>query len=153
MDLEKGTHCKYQIRYHIVWRVKYGREVLYGEREKYLTSVFQRIAQNYDYSLEAVGADIDHVHLFIGAHPAIAPAKLIQVLKSISAREMFKRYPILKQFLWGGALWSIGYYIRTVSDGPLEQVIRAYVKTQQKKTSKGYQLRLVPLVTTTELAP
>lgn len=113
----------------------------------------QQIAEKYEYQLEAVGVDKNHIHIFVGAHPAIAPARLIQTIKSISAREMFRRYPEIKKYLWGGALWSIGYYIRTVSDGPLEHVIKNYVKHQHIQGEKGYQLRLVPLDTTTELAP
>lgn len=92
--------------------------------------------------------DDDHLHVFAGAHPAIAPAKLIQVMKSISAREMFLKYPEIKRFLWGGALWAIGYHVRTVSDGPLDVVIKKYVEEQNqliKSTrKKRYQLKLVP---------
>lgn len=67
---------------------------------------------------------------------------------------MFKKYPEVKKFLWGGAFWSIGYYVRTVSDGPIEDVIKKYVEEQNEKRRqknkksgqrfKPYQLRLVP---------
>ena len=113
-------------------------------RVKYLKEVFSTIAENYDYTLVAVGTDEDHLHIFIGAHPEIAPAKLIQTLKSISARKMFVAFPDLKQYLWGGALWRIGYYVRTVSDGPLETTIKEYVNQQGKTVKKGNQLKLVP---------
>lgn len=87
--------------------------------------------------------------MFAGAHPAVAPAKLIQVIKSITARELYKKYPEIKRFLWGGAVWAIGYYVRTVSDGPLDHVIKKYVNKQGQmdKTNKKrrrYQLKLVP---------
>ena len=90
------------------------------------------IGSRYDFNIEAVGTDINHVHVFAGAHPAISPASIVQVIKSISAKEMFKKYPDIKKFLWGGSLWSIGYFIRTVSDGPLEKVVKKYVENQGK---------------------
>ena len=143
----QGAHCRYQIRYHIVWKVKYSRHVLFGERVKFLKQIILNIAERYEYTIEAVGIDDNHVHVFAGAHPAIAPAKLIQVLKSISAREMFRRFPQIKHYLWGGALWAIGYYVRTVSDGPLDKVIKKYVEKQggsfKTTQKKKYQLRLV----------
>ena len=148
MKLEEGYHCRYQIRYHCVWKVKYSRKILFGERIKYLKQVIKEIAERYDYIVEAVGTDESHVHVFAGAHPAVSPAKLIQVIKSITARELFKKYPEIKQFLWGGAIWAIGYYIRTVSDGPLDHVIKKYIDEQNqviKSTRKRrYQLKLVP---------
>lgn len=149
MELREGSHCRYQIRYHIVWKVKYSRHILFGPRVTFLKKLLGEIANRYEYVLEAVGTDENHVHIFAGAHPAVAPAKLVQTLKSISARELFKQYPDIKQYLWGGALWAIGYYVRTVSDTPLEKVIKKYVheqgmKHKKDKTKKPYQLKLVP---------
>lgn len=149
MDLEKGTHCRYQIRYHIVWSVKYGHEILFGDRINFLKHILEEIACRYEFVVEAVGTDKNHVHVFAGAHPAKSPASIIQTMKSISAREMFKKYPDIKRFLWGGALWSIGYYVRTVSDGPLEGVIKKYVENQGKVWNAveefgQLELKLVP---------
>ena len=148
MRVDEGSHCRYQIRYHVVWKVKYSRKILFGQRVTFLKRLIHDIALRYDYTVEAIGLDEDHLHLFVGAHPAIAPAKIAQVMKSITARELFKRYPEIKQFLWGGAMWAIGYYIRTVSDGPLNTVIEKYVKEQDKIVKstrhRRYQLKLVP---------
>jgi len=147
MEIQVGNHCKYQIRYHIVWKVKYSREILHGGRVKYLKKILEEIGERYEYEIEAVGTDENHMHVFVGAHPQISPAQLAQRLKSISAREMFREYPEIRRYLWGGAMWAIGYYVRTVSDGPLDKVIKKYVDEQGKAMkSKGtnYQLRLVP---------
>ena len=46
---------------------------------------------------------------------------------------MFKKYQEIRKYLWGGAMWAIGYYIRTVSDGPLDKVIKKYVEEQGKE--------------------
>ena len=147
MDVQVGAHCRYQIRYHVVWGVKFRRKILLANRSQYLKRVLEEICQAYDWELEAMGTDEDHVHVFVGAHPKTAPAMLVQTLKSKSARAVFAEFPEVKQFLWGGALWSVGYYIRTVSDGPLEGIIKAYVEqqgTHRPTRAKPYQLKLVP---------
>ena len=88
----------------MVWKVKYSRKILFGERIRYLKKLIYEIAERYEYTIEAVGVDENHLHVFAGAHPAIAPAKLIQVIKNITAKEMFIKYPEIKRFLWRGAL-------------------------------------------------
>ena len=149
MKLDEGSHCRYQIRYHLVWKVKYSRHLLFGSRIKFLKQLILEIAERYEYTIEAVGVDDNHLHVFAGAHPSVAPAKIVQVIKSITARELFKTYPEIKQFLWGGAMWAIGYYVRTVSDGPLDKVIKEYVEDQELQKSdrrgkkKSYQLKLI----------
>ncbi len=160
MELQIGSHCKYKIRYHIVWGVKYARRLLFGPRVTFLKKVLEEIGERYDYTIEVVGVDKSHVHVFAGAHPTVPPAKLIQVLKSISAKRMFEQFPDIKRFLWGGAFWSIGNYVSTVSDGPIESVIKQYIKKQGKKGklvkdpgSKVYQLKLVPLLQLRSSAP
>ena len=147
MELQVGAHCRYQIRYHIVWGVKYRRKILFDHRAVFLKQTITDICLAYDWRLEALGTDQDHVHLFVGAHPKDAPAKLIQILKSKSAKAFYDQFPEIKQYLWGGAVWSVGYYIRTVSDGPLESVIKAYVEQQGQHhpiSTRKYQLKLVP---------
>ena len=68
----------------------------------------------------------------------------MQILKSISAREMFKRFPELRKQLWGGEFWSDGGYIGTVGDGISSEIIKRYIKEQGSEQEKVQQLRLFP---------
>jgi putative transposase len=52
--------------------------------------------------MEALGMDKDHIHLLCGAHPKIAPGEIVRIFQSITAREIFRRYPQIKKELWGG---------------------------------------------------
>jgi hypothetical protein len=71
----------------------------------------------------------------------IAPKKLVQIIKSITAREIFKQCPEVKKYLWGGKLWSEGYFVSTVGAHQTEEMIKKYVQ-QQGKSEIGEQLRL-----------
>ena len=60
----------------------------------------------------------------------------MQILKSISAREMFKRFPEIRKQLWGGEFWSDGGYIGTVGDGVTSEIVKKYVREQGSNEEK-----------------
>ena len=66
-----------------------------------------------------------------------SPKKLVQVIKSITAREVLKKCPNVKEELWGGEFWSDGYFVSTVGKHGDEAMIGKYVKSQG---SKDYQI-------------
>lgn len=80
----------------------------------------------------------------MGAPPRYAPAKVVGVMKSLTAREIFRRFPQVRRELWGGEFWGDGYYVRTVGSEVTAAVIREYIKKQGQETQhKSYeQLKL-----------
>jgi putative transposase len=72
----------------------------------------------------------NHFHVVVGAAPRYAPSRIMQIIKSITAREFFREYPEVRNVLWGAELWSDGWHIDTVSEyGGLEK-IKKYVLEQ-----------------------
>ena len=145
MEVESGSHCIYQIRYHMVMCVKYRKQLLAAkEHGEGLAEILREIGERYWYRIEDIGTDGDHVHVFVGAAGRWAPSRIMQVLKSISARELFRRFPRIKKQLWGGEFWSDGGYIGTVGDGVTEEIIRKYIQQQgsqdEKKLSRQLKL-------------
>ena len=68
MKVERASHCVYQIRYHMVFCIKYRHSLLLvEERCEYLKQVFKEIGERYWFELEEMGTDGDHVHVFVGA--------------------------------------------------------------------------------------
>ena len=146
MEIFKGAQTRYQIGYHVVWGVKYHKYLLTTPMKQFLATTIKDVCESYDYHFYTLGIAPNHVHLFVGAPPKVAPAKLVQVIKSITARELFLAFPVLKQSLWGGEMWKDGYYIGTVREGQTEAIITEYLKQQGEDTNaqKKYikQLRL-----------
>jgi putative transposase len=90
MKVQRASHCVYQIRYHMVFCIKYRQRLLsVEERCEYLKQVLKDIAERYWFEMEKMGTDGDHVHLFVGSAPKYAPSRVMQILKSITARQMF----------------------------------------------------------------
>jgi len=67
--------------------------------------------------------------------------EVVRKFKSLTARELFKRFPRLKKELWGGEFWTDGYYPATVGEGGNWTVVEKYVKNQGKNQNNG-QLRM-----------
>lgn len=133
--IKHARTCVYNVNYHIVWSVKYRRKVLTSEIEGYLKDLFQEIAQEkeFEVAMMEVGEQ-DHIHVFASAHPKIAPSYIVKMLKGISARKLFLKFPQLKKRLWGGHLWNSSFYIETVGSIS-EDVIRKYIESQKKGDS------------------
>ena len=128
--LKKAAHCVYQIHYHIVFPVKYRRALLYKDVEEIITETAGGIAERYEIEMEAIGCDKNHIHLLCGAHPKIAAGEIVNIFKSITAREVFRRKPELKEEMWGGEFWSDGYYVATVGERGNWGRVELYVKNQ-----------------------
>jgi len=140
--VRKGYHCVWQIHYHIVFPVKYRRALLDEEVTEIIQQTAEGIAERYAIEMEAIGCDKDHIHLLCGAHPKVAPSKIVQIFKSITAREIFSRKPSIKKELWGGEFWTDGYYVATVGERGNWDTVEQYVQRQGKPKAELQQLKL-----------
>ena len=125
--------------YHIVCPAKYRKAVFSDEVSQELKVICQEIAERYEITFLEIGADQDHVHFLVQAVPMYSPTQLVRMIKSLTAKEIFKRIPSVRKQLWGGALWSSGYFITTVGKHGSEQVIQKYVRSQGGAYQKGHQ--------------
>jgi putative transposase len=117
--------------YHLVCAAKYRRFVFDERVDVVLVEVCQEISLRYEMVFLEIGTDRDHVHFLIQSVPTLSPAQMVRTLKSITAREIFRRVPEVKKQLWGGAFWSNGYYISTVGRHGSEETLPQYVKNQR----------------------
>jgi putative transposase len=133
VGIRRTKHAVYELKYHLVWVPKYRAQILGGEERRYLKEVFKEIAEEYEFSIDTMEVMVDHVHLFIEAPPAYAPARVVQIMKSISAKELYKKYPEIRKKMWSGVIWGEGYFVRSVGDAVTSEVIRKYINYQQNE--------------------
>jgi len=119
--------------YHYVCPAKYRRVVFNAEVDEVLREVCLEIEKRYEIKFIEIGTDKDHVHFLIQSVPMYSAKKIIQTVKSLTAREIFKRVPEVKKQLWGGEFWTDGYYVSTVVQKGSEETIRKYVEEQGKE--------------------
>ena len=137
--MRRTKHVVYDLKYHLVWIPKYRKHVLSGEVSEYLKEVFQRIAEEYELKIDTMEVMEEHVHIFVEVPPRYSLAQIVQILKSVSAREVFKKFPKLRKQLWAGELWSDGYFVRSVGDQVTTDIIRKYIEYQ---THEEHSLQL-----------
>ena len=132
--VKKAAHCAYDIHYHLVVVMKYRKKILINDQ--YITFLCQNIldiGKRYEYEIEEIGSDGDHVHILLSAPPRESPSRIMNVIKSISARMIFKEFPEIKKKLWGGSLWSDGGYVGTIGQAAGLEHMKKYVQNQGKK--------------------
>lgn len=131
-NLTKARTCVYNINYHIVWTVKYRHKILQGEVENYLKEELLNIAKDKDFIINAMECNNDHIHLFVSAHPKIAPSYIVKMCKGITGRKLFLRFPEITKKLWKNTLWNSSYYIETIGSTN-EENIKQYIENQKRR--------------------
>src|SRR5215204_4250155 len=128
--LIRKSHNVNVLLYHIVCPAKYRKAVFTPEVDEKLKEICADIALRYEIEFLEIGTDQDHVHFLVQSVPKYSPTKIVRTIKSITAKEIFRRMPEVKKQLWGGEFWSDGYYISTVGSHGTEEVLKQYVKNQ-----------------------
>jgi len=130
MDVKRACHCTYRIRYHMVFVMKYRKKLISNEVFFHIKDICVGISERYYLIFDALGSDGDHLHIVIEGPPRYSPSRIMQICKSIIAIQIFKRFPELREELWGGEFWSDGGHIDTVGDGKGLEEIKNYVRNQ-----------------------
>lgn len=90
--------------YHTVCPAKYRRVVFDDEVDQELRRICLENARRYEIEFLEIGTDRDHMHFPMQLDPTYSPTKIMRTVKSLAAREIFKRLPRVKEKLWGGKL-------------------------------------------------
>ena len=139
--MEKSSSAVFNINYHIVWCPKYRKDLF---AQSYLAEraaeLFREIAEEYEFDIEEMAVCEDHVHLLISFPPRYSISQVVRIIKSISARELFREYPSIKKRLWKGEIWEDGYFARTVGEKLTKQIINKYIKHHNDEKQAPSQL-------------
>ena len=130
VGMRKIKHIVYDLKYRVVWIMKYKKRILDEEVTGYLKEVFGRIAEEYGFRIDTMELMENHVYIFAEAPPGYSPGEVVRIMKSISTREAFKKFPRLRKELWFGELWNDGYFVRSVEEKLIADIIRKYIKYQ-----------------------
>ncbi len=139
------SHNVTVLMYHLVFPAKYRRAVFDDKVDTKLKDVCLEIEYRYELKFLEIGTDEDHVHFLVQSVPMYSVKKIVQMIKSLTSREIFRSCPHVKKQLWGGEFWSDGYFASTVGKHGDEAMIAKYVKGQggeYNKLHSDYQLAL-----------
>ena len=132
--------------YHFVCPAKYRRVVFDEAVDRTLKEICEEISKRYEIQFLEIGTDKNHVHFLLQSVPIYSATKIITIIKSLTAREIFQRHPEVKKQLWGGEFWSDGYFVNSVSKYGNETTIMAYVKSQGREKEYKVLLKSIQLM-------
>ena len=142
MELKRTSHAVYDTKYHLVWTPKYRKWVLRGDVREEVGRVFEEISANHGFEIDTMEIAVDHVHIFVSFPPRYSIARVVGMLKSISASVIFEKHPEVKRELWGGEFWEGGYFARTVGDRVTAETIRKYIEYYHEEENSPKQMKL-----------
>ena len=96
------SHNVTVLLYHLLFPAKYRRAVFDEAVDAELKSVCLEIEERYQVKFLEIGTDKDHVHFLVQSVPMYSVTKIVTMIKSLTAREIFRRWPHVQQQLWGG---------------------------------------------------
>ena len=102
------SHNVTVLLYHLVFPAKYRRAVIEATVDQVLREVCLEIEARYQPKFLEIGTDEDHVHFLARSVPTDGAAKLVTIIESLTAREIFRRRPDVRKRLWGGEVWTDG---------------------------------------------
>jgi putative transposase len=141
----RKSHNVTVLLYHLVFPAKYRRAVFDAQVDEVLKEVCVGIGERYQVKFLEIGTDEDHVHFLVQSVPTYSVTKIVTLVKSLTAKEIFRRCPQVKKQLWGGEFWTDGYFASTVGKHGDENMIGNYVKSQGKTYQKLHEDRQLAL--------
>ncbi|WP_445475502.1 IS200/IS605 family transposase [Methanococcoides methylutens] len=133
--MSSTSSAVYEINYHIVWCTKYRKQVLNNELKQFLDDQLRTIADSKEWTVIELEVMPEHIHMFISAPPFIAPTDIVKILKGVSAKRTFEKFPDLREReFWGNKLWSPSYYVGTAGQVSAE-TIKRYIDGMKNRKS------------------
>ena len=129
----RSSHSVYRCIYHLVLTTKYRRRIFNEGLFAYFRERLRDVEEHYPHiRILEINHDLDHVHMLVSIAPSERVGNVVKMIKSISGREMRKKFAFLKEVYWGSdGIWSSSYFVDTI--GKNEKAIRRYIEMQGKE--------------------
>ena len=129
MAIKRTSHAVYDTSYHLVWCPKYRKKIFgRGDIRERAEQLIREISEEYGFEIVEMEVAVEHVHILLSFPPKRSIGEVVRIIKSNSARELFREFPSMKRRLWAGELWEDGYFARTVGDRMTRDVIEKYIE-------------------------
>ena len=134
------SHTTWECKYHVVWIPKCRKKALYGQLRKHLGEVLHELARQKESKVLEGHLQSDHIHMLISIPSKYAVSQVVGYMKGKSAIHIARTYLGQKKNYNGMHFWARGYFVSTV--GIDEEVVRAYIRDQEKEDHRLEQLSL-----------
>ena len=134
MQYDKGKHCTFHHRYHLVWITKYRYKVLHGDVGLRVREIIRQVcSENGVEIIQGVLAS-DHVHMFVSIPPKLSVSDLMRKMKGRSSHKVQREFAQLKKRYWGRHFWGRGYFSAT-NGAITEETVLQYLENHPNKST------------------
>lgn len=140
MDKNSLAHTTWNCKYHIVFALKYRRQVIYGKIKSDVGSILRKLCEYKGVEIIEANACPDHIHMLVSIPPKMSVSQFMGYLKGKSSLMIFDKHANLKYKYGNRQFWCKGYYVDTV--GRNKKAIQEYIKNQLKEDLEYDQMNL-----------
>ena len=130
MQYQKGKHCVFYHRYHLVWITKYRYNVLVGDVRLRVRQIIRQVCAENGVEIIKGVLSTDHVHMFVSLPPKLSVSDFMRKVKGRSSHKVQREFPDLKKRYWGRRFWARGYFSTTagaITDDTVLQYLESHV--------------------------
>lgn len=139
-EYRRSAHAVFDIKYHIVWIVKYRYKIMRGRIAERARDLVRQTCEARGVHIMRGAISPDHIHMLVSAPPDLSPAKMVQYIKGRSSRRLQEEFPELRKQFWGQHLWGRGYFCATVGVVD-EKTIQEYIENQKwNDDAEGFKI-------------
>ena len=132
MQYDKGKHCTFHHRYHLVWITKYRFKVLTGDVKLRVREIIRQVCAENGVTIISGVLSCDHIHMQVSIPPKLSVSDLMRKMKGRSSHKVQREFPHLKKRYWGRHFWARGYFSAT--NGEItENIVLQYLENHDKK--------------------
>ena len=139
-NIKSLSYSRWECKYHVVWIPKCRKKVLYAQLRKNLGEVLRELARQKESKVLEGHLQPDHVHMLLSIPPKYSVSQVVGYIKGKSAIHIARTYLGQRKNYSGMSFWARGYFVSTV--GTDEDVVRAYIRDQEKEDNRVEQLKL-----------
>ena len=128
-----NNHSCFLLQYHMIFVTKFRAPALTGAVKDHVYSTIRKTLEEKNVILNELNGEPDHIHLLITCGPELSPLEIANVLKTRSARFVWRDLPdeVAKTFRdkEKHLFWSRSYFVSTVGAAN-EEAIKHYIQNQ-----------------------
>jgi putative transposase len=140
MGWRSSSHARYDCKYHLIWCPKRRKKLGDAEVRIWVAETMRRVGEEYDIEIEELAVEEDHVHVFASFPPRYSVARVVGILKGVTASRAFQRFAWLRERFWSGELWEDGYAVRTVGDKVTAELVQRYFRRHEEEATNQPEL-------------
>ena len=92
LDIDSLAHTKWNCKYHLVFALKYRRQVIYGKIKKDIGIMSRNLCEYKQLEIIEAEACKDHIHMLVSIPLKYSVSQIMGYLKGKSSLMIFEKY-------------------------------------------------------------